>query len=375
MSAQEVSALEEGEKKTKLALMLIFSTAKMIIQKKEVEDEQMKATGRAIGWIAIVTAGTQYDVFKTLNGAIAEAVEYNNSNKASTIDTSDTRSLVKAAGKHKKFGGNEEERSKKQKTGIVVVTLLGALIVIFGASQYYNVTNAQKINANVRTNAKEVINNVCTNIVPFTELPPEPPSWWEWRGWSGEYKQELASYGVRKLTAEQKAQVCENTKNNVVEQVKIADKELTTVFANIPTNINSAITVLSYVASVTGGDASLPLVTQLASALTQFTKSAMTGTLPNTQELDSFTKGIGVGFGISSSSTTTSAAAAPASATGKRGQPPAAPAAPSMAPAAAPAFTLPPTGGRRTRIKRTKKRGLKKLKKTRRGIHKPLFKY
>jgi len=380
-----MSALEEGEYKTELALIVIFSTAKRIIENKKVEDDQIKATGRAIGWIAVVTAGTEYDVFKTLNGAIAEAVEYNKSNKASNIDTSDTRSLVKAAGKHKKFGGNEEEaKSKKRKVAVVSIALLGALAIIFGISQFSAVNNAQTFNETLRNEAQDEINDVCKDIVEFTELPPAPATWMDIFGTQAK---KILEWQFRQNKAQRKQERCRDTKLRLEKQVDISDKALATTYANIPTNVNSLLTVVSFIGTGTGIE-SLPFVTQVGTALTQFTKSVTTGTLPNPGEMGLFVKTIGAGFDTPSST----APAPPPQEKGKRGQqvpppieipppPPAATAATAATttPPAAPggifgnfnAFTTGgPNGGRKT-----KKRSMKKFKKTRRGIRKPLFKY
>ena len=235
-----MSALEEGEMKTELALIVIFSTAKRIIENKKVEDDQIKATGRAIGWIALVTAGTEYDVFKTLNGAIAEAVEYNKSNKPSNI-TSDTRVPI-TAGKHKKFGGNEEEaKNKKKKAAVVSVILLGALAIIFGISQFSSVTNAQNFNETIRKEAQEEINDVCKDIVEFTELPPAPATWMDI---SGTQAKKILEYQFRQNQAQRKQERCRDTKLRLEKQVDISDKALATTYANIPTNVNSLLTVI-----------------------------------------------------------------------------------------------------------------------------------
>jgi hypothetical protein len=375
-----MSALEEGEKKTELALIIIFSTAKRIIENKKLEDDQIKATGRAIGWIALVTAGTEYDVFKTLNGAIAEAVEYNKSNKPSNIITSDTRSLV-TAGKHKKFGGNEEEaKSKKRKVAVVSILLLGALAIIFGISQFSAVNNAQSFNETLRNEAQDEINDVCKDIVEFTELPPAPATWMDIFGTQAK---KILEWQSRQNKAQRKQERCRDTKLRLEKQVDISDKALATTYANIPTNVNSLLTVVSFIGTGTGIE-SLPFVTQVGTALTQFTKSVTTGTLPNAAEMGSFVKTIGAGFDTPSST----APAPPPQEKGKRGQqapppieiPPAPPAATTTAPAAtttAPAatgifgnFNTFSNGGRKT-----KKRSTKKFKKTRRGIRKPLFKY
>lgn len=375
-----MSALEEGEKKTELALIVIFSTAKRIIENKKVEDDQIKATGRAIGWIAVVTAGTEYDVFKTLNSAIGEAVEYSKSNKPSTIITSDTRVPI-TAGKHKKgkkFGGNEEEaKKKKQKAAVVSVFLLGALAIIFGISQYSSVTNAQNFNETIRTQAQEEINDVCKDIVEFTELPPAPATWWDiW----GTQARKIMEWQYRQNQAQRKQERCRDTKLRLEKQVDISDKALATTYANIPTNVNSLLTVVSFIGTGTGIE-SLPFVTQVGTALGQFTKSMTTGTLPDAAGMGSFVKTIGSSFDTPSS--TLPAPPAPPAATGRRGQqapppveiPPAPPAATTATAPAAPGgifaglntFTL-PSGGRR----RTKKGGKKKMRKTHR---KPLFKY
>jgi len=370
-----MSALEEGEKKTELALIVIFSTAKRIIENKKVEDDQIKATGRAIGWIALVTAGTEYDVFKTLNNAIGEAVEYNKSNKPSNI-TSDTRIPI-TAGKHKKgkkFGGNEEEaKNKKKKAAVVSVILLGALAIIFGISQFSTVTNAQEFNTTIRTQAQEEINDVCKDIVEFTELTPAPATWLDVYGTQA---RKVMEWQFRQNQAQRKQERCRDTKLRLEKQVDISDKALATTFANIPTNVNSLLTVVSFIGTGTGIE-NLPFVTQVGSALSQFTKSVTTGTLPDAAGMGSFVKTIGSSF-----DTPSSTAPAPPAATGKRGQqapPPEIPPAPPAAPAAPAAptgifgnnpFNTFTTGGRKT-----KKRSMKKFKKTRRGIRKPLFRY
>ena len=362
-----MSALEAGEKKTELALIVIFSTAKRIIENKKIEDDQIKATGRAIGWIAVVTAGTEYDVFKTLNSAIGEAVEYSNSNKPSTIITSDTR-VPMTAGKHKKgkkFGGNEEEaKKKKQKAGVIGVLLLGALATIYGISQYSTVTNAQKFNETIRIESQAQIDNVCKNVVEFTELPPAPATWLDiW----GTQAQAILDWQHRQNQSQQEHEICRSTKLSLTKQVEASDKQVTTLYANIPTNVNSLLTVVSFIGSGTGIE-SLPFVTQVASALGQFTKSVTTGTLPDAAGMGSFVKTINSGF-----DTPSSTLPAPPAATGKRGQQ--APPPVEIPPAPSAAFSLPPTGGRRTRIKKTKKHGMKKMRNTRRGIRKHLFKY
>lgn len=362
-----MSALEESEKKTELALIVIFSTAKRIIENKEIEDDQIKATGRAIGWIAVVTAGTEYDVFKTLNSAISEAVEYSKSNKPSTIITSDTR-VPMTAGKHKKgkkFGGNEEEAKKrKQKAGVLGVLLLGALATIYGISQYSTVTNAQKFNQTIRAQAQEEINDVCKDVVEFNELPPAPPTWLDFRGTQA---QAVLDWQYRQNQSQRKQNNCRNIKESLNKQVADSDKQVTTLYANIPANVNSLLTVVSFIGQGAGIE-SLPFVTQVASALGQFTKSVTTGTLPDAAGMGSFVKTIGSSF-----DTPSSTPPAPPAATGKRGQQ--APPPVEIPPAPSAAFSLPPTGGRRTRIKKTKKGGMKKMRNTRRGIRKPLFKY
>jgi len=241
------------------------------------------------------------------------------------------------------------------------------------------VTNAQNFNETIRKEAQDEIDDVCKDIVEFTELSPAPATWTDIFGTQAN---KILQWQLKQNKAQRKQERCRDTKLRLEKQVDISDKALATTYANIPTNVNSLLTVVSFIGTGTGIE-SLPFVTQVGTALTQFTKSVTTGTLPNPGEMGLFVKTIGAGFDTPSST----APAPPPQEKGKRGQqvpPPIEIPPPPAATAATAATTTPPaapagifgnfntftTGGRKT-----KKRSMKKMKKTRRGIRKPLFKY
>jgi hypothetical protein len=340
--------LEYGKLATTIAIKEILGAKEQVLSGKQLTSEQVKYLGRCIGWLALVTAGQgEYDVFAILNTLCDYVISESNEGVDSQVSKLPARPPSIMAG-----GGKKDQPAEAKATGnpLLLQLILGALAVYFSGETAFRVYKFKADKIAIFKEAERQIDSSCPLDV-LKGLRPEVD-------WSST---QLERDALKAFIT--KEGLCDGMKKIQETNKQAARNNLNEAYSNVPKAVGFLVTTASLVtmgplAGTPGGLSSSFAAGASAYELVESIRAS--GGAP-TASVAGFVNGVAAGFTSFSDSSST------------------APAAPSMAPAAPPAaasaFTLPPTGGRRTRIKKTKKRSMKKFKKTRRGIRKPLFKY
>lgn len=263
---------------THVALEILMRAVEKTVKKEVLTEDELKLTGRAIGWLALMTVGTDNDILETLIRASDEVklsskkIQY----PKSTIPIN--QSTVAA------YGG----KRKKMKGGVGIVSLIvGAIAIIYGGNTATNIYTLQNNREIIRNAGISQINEACPNSLSIG-LPSKPLI-----DWNNEYADAVAKY-------EHDKSICEATKTAVNARITQAENKLNTAWKKIPNDAAIFATTAALVTNpLTAANpaASLTAASLVGKATQEIVQSVISGQLPDTPEkLDSFVTTLSKGF-------------------------------------------------------------------------------
>ena len=338
-------SLEYGKLATTVAIKVILGAREKVLSGKQLTTDELKYVGNSIGLFALVTSGQgEYDVLAKLNKLCDDVISESNEGVDSQVSKLPARPSTMMVGG---ASGKKDQSVEGKASGnpLLLQLLMGALAIFLSGNTAFSVYRLSANEKIIEKHANEQIDSNCP--LDIQRSVPPTVDYYSTQA----QRDALEDYRRRE-------NVCNDVKKTQNANVANVRGQLSKAYSGVSKAVGAAISAASLVSM--GPAAATPTGIGMAftagGAATQLLESMRLpgGVAPN--DIVNLVNGISQGFTPSSSV--------------------AAPAAPSIAPVApSAAFSLPPTGGRRTRIKKTKKRVTKKMRKTRRGIRKPLFKY
>ena len=247
---------------TYLALVVVLGGAKKIIEnKKALTAEEAKTVGRALGWIALTTAGKELDPLKVLIDAADEAAL----SKGKTVEVAgeDPTAVEVSGGK----------RRKRMRGGFppVMSIMLGAIGVLFGGSTASTLYNLKTQQDQVREAAKAQLRAACPSDL-MLGAPAKPLV-----DWSGEYAVTMAEYTALKAR-------CDAVTAVVTTQVATADAALDAAWKKVPAQVQTLSTAAALVVAGPVSPATLGASAAVGAAMRQVVEATISGALPTKAE-------------------------------------------------------------------------------------------
>lgn len=321
---------------TNVALQIVIKGVEKTVLNKELTKPELMLIGRALGWLALVTAGTNVDVFKQLAKASDELKEATKNAPESMAAMTKEGVAITAGKRHR----------RAMKGGVAPAALiLGAIAMLYGGNTAMNINRLNENRRIVRKEAIKQIQSACP--IDLLAGAPEKPL----IDWSGEYAQKLSEYTTQQT-------ICDSTKSVMAARVKQADDSLTQAWTRLPNDAAAFATVSTMVLTAPAGPAAAATsAATVGAAVKQITETVISGQLPNKPEdINKFVKAVSEAFPEKAEEAAATPAPAMFTGTNVRSEvinPNAEARAEAAAPSAAPAAPARRRGGRKT--KKTKK--------------------
>jgi hypothetical protein len=259
---------------TNVALQIVIKGVEKTAKKQDLTKPELLLIGRALGWLALMTAGTDKDLFKQLAVASDELKSANN--VPSMVGITQERPSITAGRRHR----------KPLKGGVAPAALiLGAIAMLYSGNTAITITRLEENRRIIRREAIKTIQSACP--VDLLAGAPEKPL----IDWSGAYARKVMEY-------EENVAVCDSTKSAVAARIKKAEDSLNQAWGRLPNDAAAFATVATAVMTAPAGPtAAITSATSIGAAVKQIAESVISGQLPSKPEdINKFVKAISDAF-------------------------------------------------------------------------------
>lgn len=261
---------------TNVALQIVIKGVEKSVKKQDLTKPELLLVGRALGWLALVTAGTNVDVFKQLAKASDELKEATKNDRKSMVSIQKEGVAITAGRRHR----------KSMKGGVAPAALiLGAIAMLYGGNTALTIN---RLNENRRIIRNEAVKQIQSNCpIDLLAGAPEKPL----IDWTGEYARKLSEYTTQQT-------ICDSTKNTMTARVKQAEDSLTQAWTRLPNDAAAFATVATMVYTAPAGPAAaITSAASMAAAVRQITETVISGQIPNKPEdINKFVKAVSEAF-------------------------------------------------------------------------------
>ncbi len=261
---------------TNVALQIVMKGVEKTVKKQDLTKPELLLVGRALGWLALVTAGTNVDLFKQLSKASTELKEATKNAPESMVAIQKEGVAVTAGKRHR----------KRMRGGVAPAALiLGAIAMLYGGNTAMTINRLQENRRVIRSEAIRQIQSNCP--IDLLAGAPEKPL----IDWTGEYARKLSEYTTQQT-------ICDSTKSVMAARIKQADETLAQAWSRLPNDAAAFATVSTMVLTAPAGPAAAATsAATLGAAVKQITETVISGQLPNKPEdINKFVKAVSEAF-------------------------------------------------------------------------------
>lgn len=271
---------------TRLALEILVAAVKKTLDNKVLTEDESKAVGKAMGWLALMTVNTENDVFANYIVELKEldAVIKKNRNTSMMSNRMKNRrpmgSLVYAYG-----GAYRKRKMRGGRRSWIFALIMGVLSILWAGNAAYNLHRLDEQRDIVRRNAVEQINSACPANLAVAPAKPI---------FAGFLK---AEYQARLTQYEQDVIGCESVRQRTAVRVRDAETRLNAALDAIPRDIGVITTAAVLAAQGPLAPASIAVAGTIGSSVATVARQVMSGSFPENQEqMIAFTTAIAEGF-------------------------------------------------------------------------------
>lgn len=254
---------------TSVALEILMRAVEKTVKNQELTKEETILVGRAIGWLTLMTAGTDSDILKMLADASDEVASVKSVPK---VEIPTGKPIKVSGGKRRKMHGG---------VGIVPLIVAG-IALLYGGTTTNNIMTLKARRDIIRTEALKQIHSSCP--LDLTIGPPAAPL----IDWTGEHAAALSQYKADVAT-------CEATKSAVAARVEQAEESLNQAWRRIPSNVAafSTIATIAVTGPASGVVAAAGTGVTIGAAMKQLTETVISGQIPtDSKELNKYVDAI-----------------------------------------------------------------------------------
>lgn len=275
---------------THLALEILLAATKKTLDNKVLTEDESKAVGKAMGWLALMTVNTENDIFANYIVALKELNAVMKKNKNTSMMPNRMTNRMPMGQLVAAYGGSYK---RKMRGGIppLLAILMGALSVLWGGNTAYTLVELNRHREAIRESGAELINSACPSSLAVG--PPARPILSGY--FSAQYQSQLTQY-------EQDTITCETARRTVAVRVRDAETRFNTAMDNIPKQVGllTSAAVIAAAGPVTGAAAvatQLTAATTIGSSVTMVVQNVMSGTLPQDQsQMTTLVTALSTGF-------------------------------------------------------------------------------
>lgn len=253
---------------TTLAIAIVIGAGRANIKKTQLTEEELKLTGRALGWLALVTVDTEYDFLQKLIDELGNLdVKGMNVQKPSFSPVPMGAPMVAVAAGRK--------RGKKLRGGVApAIWILGAIVALFSGNTGLEIARANRDVEIVRDAALSHIHNNCPADIDIG--PGVRPLMFGISDWEAKAAKHRA-----------KVVECDAAKVAAKVRVDIADARLKRAFDRIPKAAGAvaAAAVMAANAPVAFTPPVIGAAGAVGAAADQFVKGILEGNEPSPTQL------------------------------------------------------------------------------------------
>lgn len=253
---------------TTLAIAIVMGAGRANLKKIQLREEELKLTGRALGWLTLVTVDTEYDFLQKLIDELG-----NVDVKGMNLQTPNPPALPMGAPMVAVAAGRK--RGKKQRGGVAPgLLILGAIVSLFAGNTGVEIARANRDREIVRNAAISHIRNNCPADLAIG--PGARPIMFGIADWEA-----MAAKHAAKVSE------CEAAKAGAKARVELADARLKKAFDKIPRGAKLATTaaVMVYNAPVAFTAPVIGAAGLAGGAAEAFVKTVLEGQEPDPTQL------------------------------------------------------------------------------------------
>lgn len=213
-----------------LALSIVIAAGRANVRQVDLTDEELKLTGRALGFLTLITVDTEYDFLSMLIDDLGKV----DVKKLNTVTPDVPTSLISPRSVAVTAGG---KRGKKMRGGVApAILILGAIVALFSGGLHLRITEAQRNQGMILAEAEVQINSKCPAYLKI-DLGARPL----FIG-TGEWDDMNAARNMQKT-------VCDTTTKSSNDQIAIASRRLQRAYDLIPKAAGAVVSAAVMVAN------------------------------------------------------------------------------------------------------------------------------
>lgn len=261
---------------TNVALQILMKGVEKTVKKEKLTKPELLVIGRALGWLALVTAGTNVDLFKDLARASDELKETTKNQPESMVPFGKESEAITA--------GRRRRRSTKGGASVAAL-IIAAIAILYAGNTAMTLGQLEQNRRTLRSEAIKTIQSACP--IDLLAGSPEKPL----IDWTGDYARALSQFSTQES-------ICSSTKTVMTSRIRQAEDSLFQAWARLPNDAAAFATVSTMVMTAPAGPATaLTTAASVGAAVKQITESVISGQLPSRpEELNKFVKAVSEAF-------------------------------------------------------------------------------